>query len=176
METRMFGEAEFEKASKAYEKETSVKNSDAFTSLRRKHGFFSDIRDKNGIEEQARLFVDIVSRMDHDSYSHRYVLQTFVLDFCRYLDKDFLFYITNGKTFFSIKDELKDFTGEIYENNKKFTQSVGLHSLEHLLQDYGALLKYLDREEIREVERKEETREEPSQGFGSFFDSGGKLW
>lgn len=170
----MFGEAEFKEAVKAYKKETSSKSSDVFTALRRKHAFFSDIRERDAVDEQVRLFIDIVSNMDHDNYTNRYVLQTFLLDFCRYLDKDFLFYITNGKTFFSIKDELKEFTGEIYEANKRFTQNVGLYGLEHLLQNYGSLLKHVDREEIKREEKKEEVRTEPS-GFGSFFE-GGKLW
>ncbi len=172
----MFGEAEFKEALKAYKRETSSRSGgDAFTLLRRKQVFFSDVQDKESIDEQVRLFISIISGMDHDNYVNRYVLQTFVLDFCKYLDKDFLFKITNGKTFFSIKDELKEFTGEIYEANKKFTQSVGLHSLEHLLQDYGALLRYVDKEEIKREETREEIQSEPSGGFGNFFE-GGKLW
>jgi len=171
----MFGEVEFSKALKAYEKEISVKSSDAFTTLRKEQVFFSDIRDKDAVDEQVRLFIGLISSMDHDDYTNRYVLQTFLLDFCRYLDKDFLFYITNGKTFFGIKDELKEFTGEIYETNKRFTQNVGLYSLEHLLQDYGSLLKHVDRDEIEREEKKEEPQAEPSTGFGSFFE-GGKLW
>jgi len=47
-----------------------------------------------------------------------------------------------GKTFFQLKDRLKELTGEIYETNKKFTQNVGLNSMEHLLEDYGTLLKF----------------------------------
>lgn len=171
----MFGEAEFKEALKAYKRETSSKGSDAFTELRRKHAFFTDIKDKEGIDEQVRLFISHISTMDHDNYANKYVLQTFLMDFCRYLDKDFLFNITNGKTFFGIKDELKEFTGEIYEHNKRFTQSVGLYGLEHLLQDYGSLLKYLDKEEIKREEETEELSSEPSTGFGSFFE-GGKLW
>jgi hypothetical protein len=172
----MFGEAEFKEAMKAYKRETSSRGGgDAFTELRRKQAFFSDIKDKEGIDEQVRLFISIVSNMDHDNYTNRYVLQTFLLDFCRFLDKDFLFNITNGKTFFGIKDELKEFTGEIYETNKKFTQSVGLHSLEHLIQDYGSLLRHVDKEEIKREEEKEELPAETASGFGSFFE-GGKLW
>lgn len=172
----MFGEAEFKEAMKAYKSETSPRGgSDAFTSLRRKNVFFKDVKDKEGIDEQVRLFIGIVSNMDRDSYTKRYVLQTFLLDFCRFLDKDFLFNITDGKTFFSIKDDLKEFTGEIYESNKKFTQSVGLHSLEHLIQDYGTLLKHVDKEEIRKEEEIQPPPSEPSGGFGSFFE-GGKLW
>ncbi|MBU2560034.1 hypothetical protein KKA03_03975 [archaeon] len=172
----MFGEAEFKEALKAYKQETSSRGGgDAFTTLRRKQVFFSDITNKEGIDEQVRLFITLISTMDHDNYANRYVLQTFVLDFCRYLDKDFLFKITDGKTFFSIKDDLKEFTGEIYEANKKFTQSVGLYSFEHLLQDYGALLKYVDKEEIKKVEEIRPPPPESQEGFGSFFE-GGKLW
>ncbi|MEE9474220.1 MAG: hypothetical protein V3V36_00960 [Candidatus Hydrothermarchaeaceae archaeon] len=175
MEVHMFGEVEFSKALRAYEQEISAKGSDAFISLRRSHVFFSDIKDEDAIDEQVRLFIGLISTMDHDNYTNRYVLQTFVLDFCRYLDKDFLFYITNGQTFFNIKDKLKEFTGDIYEANKRFTQNVGLHSLEHLLQDYGSLLKHVDRDKIKQEEEKEEPQAEPSAGFGSFFE-GGKLW
>ena len=173
----MFGEAEFKEAMRAHKSETSPRaGGDAFTSLRRKNVFFMDLKDKEGIDEQARLFIGIVSNMDRDNYTKRYVLQTFLLDFCRFLDKDFLFNITDGKTFFSIKDDLKEFTGEIYEANSKFTQNVGLHSLEHLIQDYGALLKYVDKEEIkREDEIQPPPSSEPTGGFGNFFE-GGKLW
>lgn len=175
----MFSDEEFSEALKAYMKETSMEGSDAFSTLRRSHTFFSDVRDKSAIDEQASTFIGLISKMDHDNYMNRYVLQTFLLDFCRYLDKDFLFCITDGKTFFSIRSELKEFTGDIYEANKKFTQNVGLYSLEHLLHDYGSLLKYLDRGKTEEEEKKEKEKKEPrseeSTGMGGLFE-GGKLW
>jgi hypothetical protein len=119
------------------------------------------------VKEQIRLFIDLISKMDHDVYVNRYVLQTFLLEFCSYLDKDFLFSITNGRTFFQIKERLKKFTGEIYDAHKKFTQSVGLNSLEHLLEDYGTLLKFADLVETEE--------EKAASSFGDFWSSG-KLW
>lgn len=159
----MFGAEEFERAIKAYEKETSVRGNDEFTSLRRTGKFFSDITNADGVKEQVSKFVDLVSKMDRDDYGHRYVLQTFLLEFCRYLDKDFLFTLTDGKVFFEMKEKLKDFTGKIYESNKKFTQNVGLHSMEHMLEDYGTLLRYL---EDGGQEKSEESYENV---FGSFW-------
>ncbi|MFQ5815253.1 MAG: hypothetical protein ACE5G7_02025 [Candidatus Hydrothermarchaeaceae archaeon] len=159
----MFGDEEFEKAIKAYEKEISVRGNDEFTSLRGTGKFFSDITNAEGVKEQVSKFVDLVSKMDRDDYGHRYVLQTFLLEFCRYLDKDFLFTLTDGKVFFEMKEKLKDFTGKIYESNKKFTQNVGLHSMEHMLEDYGTLLRYL---EDRGQEKGEESYENV---FGSFW-------
>jgi hypothetical protein len=163
----MFGQEEFEAALKAYERETTLKGNDDFTSLRRDNAFFSDIKTKEAVKEQIRLFIDLISKMDHDVYVNRYVLQTFLLEFCSYLDKDFLFSITNGRTFFQIKERLKKFTGEIYDAHKKFTQSVGLNSLEHLLEDYGTLLKFADLVETEE--------EKAASSFGDFWSSG-KLW
>ncbi len=139
----MFGEEESKNAIKAYAKETSPRGKDEFTSMRRGTRFFSDIASGDGVKEQVQSFVDLISKMDRDDYGHRYVIQTFILEFCRYLDKDFLFTLTEGKVFFEMKDKLKDFTGKIYESNKKFTQNVGLYSMEHILEDYGTLLRYL---------------------------------
>jgi hypothetical protein len=163
----MFGQEEFATALKAYEKEISVKGSDAFTSLRKNNNFFTDIRDKEAVKKQIKLFIEIISTMDHDVYANRYVVQTFLLEFCRYLDKDFLFSITDGKSFFQLKNKLKKFTGEIYDSHKRFTQSVGLNSLEHLLEDYGSLLKFADLDETEE--------EKAASSFGDFWSSG-RLW
>lgn len=138
----MFGKAEFEKALEAYRLETSPNGRDEFTSLRRNNDFFKDIRSSEGVEEQVRLFIELISTMDRDSYANRYVVQTFLQDFCRFLDKDFLFYITD-RSFFEMRDRIKKFTGEIYEIRKTFTQRVGLNTLDHLLQDYSALIKFL---------------------------------
>jgi hypothetical protein len=166
----MFGEEELKEALKAYKMETSPTGKDEFTSLRKNNSFFKDVRSREDIESQIKSFVGVVSNMDRDRYSNRYVFQTFLLDFCRYLDKDFLFSITDGKTFFQLKDRLKELTGEIYETNKKFTQNVGLNSMEHLLEDYGTLLKFA-RFDIPEPE--EGTG--GGTGFGSLFE-GDKLW
>jgi hypothetical protein len=162
----MFGQEEFSAALKAYEKETSIKGNDDFTSLRNNHTFFKEIRDKEAVKKQVNLFIELISNMDHDIYANRYVVQTFLLEFCRYLDKDFLFSIKDRESFFQMKETLKKFTGEIYENHKKFTQNVGLNSLEHLLEDYGSLLKFSD------LDEKEDTT---SSSLGDFL-SGGKLW
>lgn len=158
----MFGEEEFKQALKAYEKETTVQGSEDFTSLRKNNTFFVDITSNDALKEQVLRFIHLSSKMNRDEYGHRYVLQTFLLEFCKYLDKDFLFTITEGKTFFETKEKLKEFTGKIYESHKKFTQSVGLYSLEHLLEDYGTLLRY--------IEQQVETRkEELGSAFGSFW-------
>ncbi len=142
----MFGKAEFDKALEAYRRETSPNGSDEFTSLRRSNEFFKDIRSREDVEEQVRLFIEVISSMDRDSYTNRYVVQTFLQDFCKFLDKDFLFFITD-RSFFEIKEKIKKFTGEIYEINKEYTQRVGLHTLDHLLQDYSALIKFVSDEE-----------------------------
>lgn len=160
----MFGEEEFQKALKAYEKETTARGSDDFTSLRKTGKFFSDVATAESVKEQVLKFVNLASKMDRDDYGHRYVLQTFILEFCRYLDKDFLFKLTDGKVFFEMKDKLKGFTGKIYESNKKFTQNVSLYSLEHLLEDYGNLLQYIEDE--RQPRKSEESYENV---FGSFW-------
>jgi hypothetical protein len=160
----MFGEEEFAKALKAYEKEISTRGSDEFTSLRRNAKFFSDVTDADTVREQISKFVNLVSNMNRDDYGHRYVLQTFILEFCRYLDKDFLFKLTDGKVFFEMKEKLKDFTGKIYDSNKKFMQNVGLYSMEHLLEDYGTLLRYLGDQDDRKSGISYES------AFGSFWD------
>ncbi|WP_456475650.1 hypothetical protein [Candidatus Pyrohabitans sp.] len=179
----MFGEEEFRQALRAYEAETSKQGGDEFTSMRRGNKFFADITSREAVEEQIRLFIGIISGMDRDSYAARYVVQTFLLDFCRYLDKDFLFNLTDHATFSEMKEALRDFTGEIYEANKHFTQNISLHSLEHLLEDYGTLLKFADRgikKRRRTVKRKKkkkpEVKEEESGPFTGLWGEEGKLW
>ncbi|MEE8168797.1 MAG: hypothetical protein V3T58_08010 [Candidatus Hydrothermarchaeales archaeon] len=158
----MFGEEEFKQALKAYEKETTAKRSEDFTSLKKNNTFFADITSSDAFKEQVLCFIQLSSKMNRDEYGHRYVLQTFLSEFCKYLDKDFLFTITEGKAFFETKEKLKEFTGKIYESHKKFTQSVALYSLEHLIEDYGTLLRY--------IEQQGETRtEETGSAFGSFW-------
>jgi len=146
----MFGKKEFKEAIEAYKRETSTIENNDFTTLRKTHNFFRDVKDKEKIKEQINLFIELISDMDRDAYANRYVIQTFILEFCKYLDKDFLFNIKDGKLFFELRDKIKKFTSEIYENNKKFTQNLSLHSLEHLLEDYGILLKFSNFEEEEE--------------------------
>lgn len=164
----MFGEKEFEIALQAYKRETSPKGRDEFTSLRKNNNFFEDITEKEHVEQQVRLFIDLISRMNRDSYSNRYVIQSFIFEFCRYLDKEFLFSIKNAATFFDVKEKLKEFTGEIYDTYKKFTQNVALNSLEHLLEDYGSLLKFANLDQAESYTKK-------SEESGGFW-SGNKLW
>lgn len=154
----MFGKKEFKEAIEAYKRETSTIENNDFTTLRKTHNFFRDVKDKEKIKEQINLFIELISDMDRDAYANRYVIQTFILEFCKYLDKDFLFNIKDGKLFFELRDKIKKFTSEIYENNKKFTQNLSLHSLEHLLEDYGILLKF---------SKFEEEGEEPKGIWGS---------
>lgn len=163
----MFGKTEFDKALGAYKKETSPGGKDEFTALRKNNAFFKDLRTRESVEEQVKLFIDIISNMDRDNYVNRYVVQTFIQDFCRFLDKDFLFYITDG-SFFDVKERIKGFTGEIYEINKNYTQMVGLNSLDHLLQDYSALLRYSS-----DYRRK---KEESAWDSGESVWGGNKLW
>lgn len=165
----MFGKAEFEKAFEAYKLEISPNGRDEFTSLRRSNEFFKDIRSKENVDEQVKLFIELISTMDRDNYANRYVVQTFIQDFCKFLDKDFLFYITD-RSFFDIKDKIKKFTGEIYEINKTFTQRVGLNSLDHLLQDYSALLKFTSSDYPSSYRREETSGTEES------IWGGNKLW
>ncbi len=142
----MFGKAEFEKALEAYRLETSPNGRDEFTSMRKGNEFFKDIRSREDVDRQVELFIEVISSMDRDSYTSRYVVQTFIQDFCKFLDKDFLFFITD-RSFFEIKERIKKFTGEIYDINKEHTQRVSLYTLEHLLQDFSALIKFVSDEE-----------------------------
>ncbi len=173
----MFGEAEFRQALSAYARETSKRGGDEFTALRRSQKFFLDIKSKEKVEEQIRLFADMVSKMDRDEYSHRYVLQSFLMEFCKYLDKDFLFSITDGKSFFRLRERLKEFTGEIYDTHKKFTQAIALNSIEHLLEDYGTLLKFVNLDEVEYSDRRGEKTESSEKTSGENpFNMFGKLW
>jgi len=140
----MFGQEEFREALIAYSRETSQKGNNDFTELKRRAKYFKDIKDLDGVKEQVNTFITLISEMDRDEYANRYVLQTFLLEFCRYLDKDFLFNLRDPRTFHELKEKLKHFTGDIYETTKKFTQSISLNSLEHLLEDYGTLLNVTD--------------------------------
>ncbi len=163
----MFTDEEFKQALQAYKDEQVKKGSNAFNSLRRSHRFFSDVVSNEDIMKQIESFTEVISTMDRDVFANRYVVQSFLIEFCRYLDKDFLFNIKSAREFQTIKTQLKEFTGEVYSTNKKFTQNVGLNGLEHLLEDYGILLKYL--------EPAEEATSALSDDSGS-DDEGGALW
>ncbi len=183
----MFTFEEFKAVLGAYEKETTSNSSDAFTTLRQTRNFFSDVKSREELENQMREFISIMSLMDRDSYASRYVVQIFLLDFCRYLDKDFLFYITEHKTFLELRAAIKSFTGEVYETYNRFTQNISLHSLEHLLEDYALLLKFSGEGFIRREESVNEEEESKNkadnkseskaeeQNFSSLWDEG-KLW
>ncbi|MFQ5975435.1 MAG: hypothetical protein ACE5J5_03850 [Candidatus Hydrothermarchaeales archaeon] len=163
----MFAEKEFKQALQAYKEEQTKKGSNAFNALRKRHSFFTDIASKDDISKQVESFTEIISSMDRDLFANRYVVQSFILEFCRYLDKDFLFNIKNSKAFQTLKTKLKEFTGEIYSTHKKFTQNVGLNGLEHLLEDYGILLEHLDLDE--------EATESSADDEGGLW-VGNKLW
>lgn len=163
----MFTYEEFELALEAYEKETSSTKSDAFTRLKKEKDFFSDIRNREKMEEQVKEFINIISSMNRDGFASRYVAQAYLLEFCRYLDKDFLFYITDHSTFRELRGAIREFTGSVYETNKRFTQNIALNSVEHLLEDYALLLKFSERGFGNEGKG--------GQGFFSLWDEG-KLW
>lgn len=171
----MFGEAEFRQVLGAYSRETSKRGGNEFTALRKSHRFFLDIKSKESAEQQIRSFAEIISKMDRDDYAHRYVLQSFLMEFCKYLDKDFLFSITEGRAFFKLRERLKEFTGEVYDTHKKFTQAIALNSIEHLLEDYGTLLKFVSLDEVQygSGERSEKAESTGSENPSNMF---GKLW
>ncbi len=137
----MFGEKEFKEVLSAYTRDKSGK-SDHFYSLLKRNTYFVDIKSREEMEKQIESFMDLISNMNRDDYGNRYVLISFITEFCRYLDKDFLFNRKDRESFFFLKEKLKDFTGRIYELNKKFTQTVGSYSLEHLLEDYSVLIEF----------------------------------
>ncbi|MDP6612781.1 MAG: hypothetical protein QF673_02030 [Candidatus Hydrothermarchaeota archaeon] len=166
----MFDKAEFDKALEAYKRETRREGKDEFTALRKSNAFFNDIRTQENLDEQIKLFINIISSFDRDNYVNRYVVQTFIHDFCKFLDKDFLFFITNS-SFFHIKEKIKEFTGEIYEITKNYTQRVSLNSLDHLLQDYSTLLKFTS----SDYSQRRQTEESVRKGGESLW-GGNKLW
>lgn len=172
----MFTESEFKQALNAYKEEQTRKGSNSFNSLRKSHKFFNDIGSKEDISNQIESFTSIISEMDRDAFANRYVVQSFILEFCRYIDKDFLFHIKSAREFQKLKTSMKEFTGVIYITNKKFTQSVGLNSLEHLLEDYGILLEHLELDDDKEESyESSETTESESDNKGGFW-GGNKLW
>tara|TARA_B100001964_G_C14233612_1_gene601309 strand:- start:1127 stop:1627 length:501 start_codon:yes stop_codon:yes gene_type:complete len=166
----MFTMDEFKKALDAYKLETSPKGKEEFTEIRKNPIFFNDIRTSDAVNKQVKHFIDIISNMNRDNYINRYVLQTFIQDFCKFLDKDFLFFITDS-SFFDIKKKIKEFTGAIYEINKNYTQIVGLFTLDHLLQDYSVLLKFTSSEQYTTLQDDDATIEAEDGLWG-----GNKLW
>ena len=141
----MFGEKEFKEALSAYSREKTGKG-DQFYSLLKRNTYFEDIKSEDDLKSQIASFMDLISNMNRDDYSNRYVVISFITELCRYLDKDFLFNIKDRGSFFFLKEKMKEFTGKIYELNKNFVQSVGSYSLEHLLEDYSVLIEYANLE------------------------------
>lgn len=138
----MFTFEDFQKAIRAYNSETRPSGTDEFSRLRKEGQFFSDIKSREDVENQVKIFAGIISEMQRDSFAPRYVVQSFLMDFCKYLEMDFLFNLTDHRTFLTMKKTMKGFTEEIQENDRKFRENIGSNSLDHLLEDYGILLKH----------------------------------
>lgn len=159
----MFAGKEFDDALKAYMSEKEGRSSNTFTNLRKKNSFFNDVKSKEDLNKQIESFINLISEMDRESFAHRYVLLSFILDFCIYLEKDFLFNIKNKKDFIEMKEKIGGFIEKIAQANKNFSQNAKLHTMEHLLEYYGILLDAM-----------EERTTEGEEGMGLW--SGNKLW
>jgi hypothetical protein len=136
----MFTGKEFDAALKAYANEKEGSSSNAFTNLRKKNDFFSDVASKEDLNTQTENFINLISEMDRENFSNRYVILSFMLDFCKYLERDFLFNIKNKRDFIEMKEKVGGFIEKILETNKNFSQNAKLHTIEHLLEYYGILL------------------------------------
>lgn len=169
---------EFEEALRAYKQETELEGGEEFTKLRRGAKFFRDIVSRDDVKKQIEEFVNIISEMDRESYMCRYVVQTLLMDFCKYLEKDFLFKIKDHSTFLELREKTGKFVSEIYSCHERFAKKIALHTTEHLLEDYALLLKYIEVFSGEEKEEKEETQSQPltqeNQSY-SFWNSD-KLW
>jgi len=159
----MFTGKEFDEALKAYAVEKKSRSSNAFTDLRRRNDFFADIGSGELVNRQIESFIELISEMDRESFANRYVILCFILDFCKYLERDFLFNIKNRKEFVEMREKVTGFVEKMVEANKKFSQNARLHTIEHLLECYGILLEAL-----------EEPAAEEEGEFGIW--SGNKLW
>jgi hypothetical protein len=157
----MFTGKEFDAALKGYASEKEGRSSNAFTNLRKKNDFFNDVSSKSEVNTQVESFINLISEMDRDNFGNRYVILSFILDFCKYLERDFLFNIKNKKDFVEMKERVGLFIEQILETNKKFSQNAKLHTIEHLLDYYGILLEAL---------------EEPQEESASGIWSGNNLW
>lgn len=140
----MFTGKEFDEALKAYTSEKDGRASNAYTNLRKNNEFFSDVVSKEEVNRQIEGFINLVSEMDRENFANRYVILCFILDFCKYLEKDFLFNIKSRKEFVEMKEKVWDFIEKILEVNRKFSQNARLHTIEHLLEYYGVLLEALE--------------------------------
>ncbi len=140
----MFAEKEFDEALKAYSVEKDGRTSNAYTNLRKNNKFFFDVMSKEDMNKQIEGFVSLISEMDRESFPNRYVILCFILDFCRYLEKDFLFNIKNRREFTEMKERVGAFIEKILEANKNFSQNAKLHTIEHLLEYYGILLDAIE--------------------------------
>ena len=140
----MFAEKEFDEALKAYSLEKGGRTSNAYTNLRKNNKFFFNVASKEDMNKQIESFISLISEMDRESFSNRYVILCFILDFCRYLEKDFLFNIKNRREFTEMKDRVGTFIEKVLEANKNFSQNAKLHTIEHLLEYYGILLDAIE--------------------------------
>ncbi len=143
----MFSGNEFDEVLKAYSSEKDGRTSNAFTNIRKKNDFFFDVASNADVSLQAENFINLISDMDRESFENRYVILSFILDFCKYLERDFLFNIKSKKDFVEMKEKVSEFIQKILEANKTFSQNAKLHSIEHLLEYYGILLDALEEPE-----------------------------
>jgi hypothetical protein len=143
----MFGGKEFDEALSAYAKEKDGRSSNTFTNLRKSHSYFSDIGSRGDLNSQIETFINLISDMSRDSFENRYVILSFILDFCKYLERDFLFNLKSKKEFMEMKEKVSGFIEKVLEANKIFSQNAKLHSIEHLLEYYGILLDALEEPE-----------------------------
>jgi hypothetical protein len=140
----MFTGNEFNEALKAYASEKNARSSNAFTNIRKKNDFFSDVASNGDVNLQAENFINLISEMDRENFENRYVILSFILDFCKYLERDFLFNIKSRKDFVEMKEKVGGFIEKILDANKTFSQNAKLHTIEHLLEYYGILLDALE--------------------------------
>ncbi|RMF91164.1 MAG: hypothetical protein D6733_01945 [Methanobacteriota archaeon] len=159
----MFTGKEFDLALKAYRDEKEGRAANSYTNLRRNNDFFADVVSKEDLNRQIEEFINLISEMDRESFANRYVILSFILDFCKYLERDFLFNIKSKREFSQLKETVGSFIEKILEANRTFSQNARLHTIEHLLEYYGILLDAL-----------EGTPQSEEEGLGLW--SGNNLW
>ncbi len=173
----MFTYQDFEEALKAYEQEIELGGGEEFTQMRKEADFFKDITSKEDVKKQIEEFINIISEMNRESYACRYVVQTLLLDFCKYLEKDFLFKIKDHSTFLELREKTGKFIADIRACYERFTKNIALHTTEHLLEDYALLLRYAEEFSVEGKEEKEESSQPLTDEQGaSFFWDNTKLW
>ena len=143
----MFAGKEFDETLKAYNNEKDGRAGGTFTTLRKKNAYFDDVASKDDVNAQIESFITLISDMERENLANRFVILSFILDFCKYLERDFLFNIKNKRDFVEMKEKVAGFIEKILEANKTFSQNAKLHSIEHLLEYYGILLDALDNSE-----------------------------